>query len=561
VAEVHNPIALDQIGLATALKSYQLVVPPNQREYAWEDTQVTQLLQDFAKALDEDAPYFLGTIVTIPRGSGELEVVDGQQRLATTALLLAAIRDYLRGQKEDMIVESINSDFLTGIDRERRERVPKLSLNIDDNELFGAVITNSDGFVPPSDLRPSNERLVNAYRLAERHVRNLVSPFDPNQHGDTLNRWVSFLEHQALVVLLRVPDDADAYKMFETLNDRGLRTSQVDLIKNYLFGRSGNRFNEVQTRWAYMRGALESLDEEDITINFLRHALVLTRGYLSAPDVYQAVQEIAKGEQATVKFATELELLAPVYVATFNPEHERWNAYPSSARRAIEVFNLLNIKPMRALLLAVAAKMKEKPAAESFAFLVALGVRLVIAATIRSGSVEVPLSTGAKEIWAGSIKTVAELKEHLKKLTPTDVQFMEAFERAKVSNTKLARYYLRSLETAHQDLAEPYFFPSPDETIINLEHVLPQKPMGNWPTFTDEEVPQYVKRLGNLVLMRASENSKVRSAGFEAKRALYAASPYELTSEVAVYDEWTPEALAARQSKLATLAVKTWPVV
>ena len=77
-------------------------------------------------------------------------------------------------------------------------------------------------------------------------------------------------------MLLKVPDDADAYKMFETLNDRGLRTSQADLVKNYLFGKSGERFAEVQSRWSFMRGALEALDEEDITINFLRHALVLS---------------------------------------------------------------------------------------------------------------------------------------------------------------------------------------------------------------------------------------------------------------------------------------------
>jgi len=63
--------------------------------------------------------HFLGTIVTIPRTTGYLEVVDGQQRLATAAILLAAIRDFLKG-KEDVLVESINNEFLTGIDRTKR---------------------------------------------------------------------------------------------------------------------------------------------------------------------------------------------------------------------------------------------------------------------------------------------------------------------------------------------------------------------------------------------------------------------------------------------------------
>jgi uncharacterized protein with ParB-like and HNH nuclease domain len=69
------------------------MVPPNQREYSWTTKEVRTLLQDFAKAISDSnsASYFLGTIVTIPRTGGSLEVVDGQQRLATTAIMLAAI--------------------------------------------------------------------------------------------------------------------------------------------------------------------------------------------------------------------------------------------------------------------------------------------------------------------------------------------------------------------------------------------------------------------------------------------------------------------------------------
>lgn len=144
-----------------------------------------------------------------------------------------------------MLVESINNEFLTGIDRDRRERVPRLSLNVDDNELFRKVITRSPDDPLPEATKPSHDRLLEAYQEARRHVRNVVAPLDVLQHGDHLNSWVSFIQHRALAVLLRVPDDADAYRMFETLNDRGLRTSQADLIKNYLFGRSGQRFAEV----------------------------------------------------------------------------------------------------------------------------------------------------------------------------------------------------------------------------------------------------------------------------------------------------------------------------
>lgn len=90
--EPKSQIGFEQAGLGSILRQNQLVVPANQREYAWMDRQVKQMFQDFARALNHGGDYFIGTIVTIPRVNGTLEVVDGQQRLATTAILLAAIR-------------------------------------------------------------------------------------------------------------------------------------------------------------------------------------------------------------------------------------------------------------------------------------------------------------------------------------------------------------------------------------------------------------------------------------------------------------------------------------
>lgn len=371
---------------------------------------------------------------------------------------------------------------------------------------------------------------------------------------------LSFIEHQALVVLLRVPNDANAYKMFETLNDRGLRTSQADLIKNYLFGRSGDRMQEVQNRWSYMRGTLESLEEENITVEFLRHALIAMRGYTRESEVYDTVQDRVKGDQAAVTFASTLEVLANAYVATFNPEHEKWNGYPDASRRAIEVFNLLNIRPMRALLLAVAAKFPPNESAQTFQFLVSLGVRLLIASSTRSGSVELPLAGAANEIFAEKIVTTSDLKTRLTDITPTDDEFKAAFEVAKVSKAQLARYYLRSLEMAAKEEAEPWFMPTQDRSIINLEHVLPKKSEGNWPQFTDDVAGMYVNRLGNQVLMRASDNSDLRSATFSEKRDVYTQSPYLLTSQIAELDDWSPEAVSTRQDTLAVFALHAWPV-
>jgi len=162
--EPRRQIGFAQVGLGTALKHNLLVVPPNQREYAWTHEEVTQMLQDFAKALNEGTDYFLGTVVTIPQPDGTLEVADGQQRLATSALLLAAIRDYLGDKNEPIIVQSIDGEFLNCTDRANRARVPRLQLNIDDNDLFKSIVAG-EGFDPKTadTSRPSHDRLVRAY--------------------------------------------------------------------------------------------------------------------------------------------------------------------------------------------------------------------------------------------------------------------------------------------------------------------------------------------------------------------------------------------------------------
>ena len=112
----------------------------NQREFSWTDRQIDAFFHDINKAIldsDKIPEYFLGSIVTIPKGPGELEVVDGQQRLATTAILLSAIRDALAGREsEKIIVEQIENNFLTSIDRNARERVARLRLNVTRRILF-----------------------------------------------------------------------------------------------------------------------------------------------------------------------------------------------------------------------------------------------------------------------------------------------------------------------------------------------------------------------------------------------------------------------------------------
>ena len=558
MADSESEIGFAQLGLGGVLKQHQLAVPANQREYAWETKEVKTLLQDFTREIGEnDRQYFLGTIVTIPRGKGILEVVDGQQRLATAAILLSSIRDYLRKGDKDL-AESIDTEFLTVYNRNVRDRIPRLKMNLDDNEFFRSRLSGCVGAL--SATRSSHRLLEEAFTLCGKHVKTIVAGYDSKEHATVLNRWIDFIELRASIILLRVPNAANAYRMFETLNDRGKRVSQSDLVKNYLFGQAPDRIGEVQQRWAYMRGALETMEDDDETIEFLRHALTVVRGFVREAEVYDAVQKHARGEQSVVSFAGHLELLANAFVAVHTSDHERWNRHSDATRRALDVLNLFSVPILRPVMLAIAHKFTDKEIERSLKFCVSLAVRLMIANRTRTGNVEEGLAEAGHKIFTGDITDAKELVQQLRTITPTNGQFKASFEIATVSNRKLARYYLRSLEMEVKGESEPWHIPNDDKNIINLEHILPEKPEGNWTEFTDDEVKIFKNRLGNMVLLRASENSHLKSIGFVAKTDIYRNCPYELTSQVGRCESWSTAAIIERQAVLADLALKAWPI-
>lgn len=95
------------------------------------------------------------------------------------------------------------------------------------------------------------------------------------------------------------------------------KTSQADLVKNYIFGQSGDALKLAQERWGYIKGSLEAIDEEDVTVNFLRQALICQSGYLKESQVYEQVQGTVKGQTSASDFLSEIETQARDYASLF----------------------------------------------------------------------------------------------------------------------------------------------------------------------------------------------------------------------------------------------------
>ncbi len=559
--EPRATIHFEHKGIGHTLADKRLAVPLNQREYTWEEEHVIELFQDLqdAEASDEQE-YFLGTIVLTHGEDGQIEVADGQQRLATTTILLAAIRDHLLGSNNQGRADQIERDYLLSTDLRSEEIVPRLRLNVADNDFFQKVILSKpdSGDRSTAPAKASHRKIVRAAELARERIATIIAGHKEDRKVGRLVDWVQFIREKARVILVTVPDHINAFVMFETLNDRGLPLAQSDLLKNYLLGRAGDRMQEVQQRWASMVGALETVGGDEMTVTYLRHYYVLRNGPTRERELFSKLKSEIRNKQRTVDFSTALADSAPHYVALLNPHHEKWNAYGTVTRKHIETLLALRVEQIRPLLFAVSRHFSVEEAKLAFRLFVSWSVRFLIAGG-RGGLLDRHYGLRAQEIGTGQITTTKQLAKRMGDVVPADAVFESAFADARVSNAGLARYYLRALERKVKNQSDPELLPNEDEGSVNLEHILPENPGTEW-NIDPETAMAYYKKIGNMALLRAQVNVALGNGSFADKKPHLAASELVLTAEAGAEDMWGAAQIIERQKRLARLAIETWPL-
>jgi len=559
-------IAIGESGIGSVLNRYPLRVPLNQRSYAWEDSHVNTLLQDFSNAiLGENKTYFLGTIVLTHGGDAKWEVADGQQRLATTAILISAIRDHLyQGTpNEREAAAKYTQNYLLEFDEMSGEHVPKLRLNSEDNDFFMKNALLSPDATERGSASPKTEshvRLAEAITLCRAHVAKIIAPYAKADQAKRLYEWVRFLRDSAVIIEIRVPDHFNAYTLFETLNDRGLRASQADILKNYLFGKAQDRLNEVAPKWAAMASVIESIDVDDLLLTYLRHYWISYNGPTLEKQLAERIRERVVGRQQAVDMSITLAGSAVDYAALFSPlEHTGWPAFDKRTRAYIYIMTrILQIEQIRPLLLAVIRHFAPPEAKLAFKTMLSWSVRFLTAGGGGGGVLDRHYGLRAKEITEGAVKAAAEIAERMKGIVRTDLEFREGFKRHRVSKKHLARYYLRAIELAmvgaeDADLGGIL----EDTTTYNLEHVIPLNPSEAW-DLPAEIVQGYSKRLGNMTLLDPSNNEDIGNKTFVEKLPIYKRSPLLITQDIATYSKWGPDAIDERQAMLAKIAITVW---
>jgi hypothetical protein len=562
-------IKFEPMGIGDLIRRGRHVVPPNQRSYAWEERNVLELLQDLNAAMtpgssgDAAQEYFLGTIVLVdPENGKPPQISDGQQRIATTAIILARIRDLYKAMQQDARATSVHQDYISKVDLESAENKPQVSLNTEDNVFFASTILGDYPHTVDENkfMRSSNRRLLVASQTAHDYLFVHINGFAENARAAQLTRWVRFLKERTHVIAVTVLDENQAFRLFETLNDRGVKASQVDILKNFFLEQSGERKPETHAEWTELTGKIEANfpDNDDQMLLYVRHLWITQNGHTTEKELSTKIRAKISAETLAVNFIHDANKASLDYVALFELSHPKWSGYKSTTREYLNTINKhLKVEQIRPLLLAIARYFDPEEADKAFRFCVSMSVRFLIYGG-RGGFLDEHYAARSHAIGTGKIKKAAELRESLKSELPTDSQFEQAFSTARVSKAYLARYYLRALDKTIKGDPAPEFVANEEYDAANLEHIIPLKPSADW-KISEDDAASAQQLIGNLTLLSSKKNVAIANAGFADKLKIYKESQYSITSELDKYGtEFGIEQVRERQAELSMLASKTW---
>lgn len=435
---------------------------------------------------------------------------------------------------------------------------PHLILNAEDAAFFKEAVI--DAKADAVATRPSHENIV-AAKAYFREKLEEAAPAGATDARDKLLEWTDFVEKNAIVIVVDVADEADAFLIFETLNYRGIPLTVADLLKNYLFGLAGANLDAVQRSWASAVSTLESFDDPDLFVTFLRHYWISENGLVRERDLFRSLKARIKTADQVLTFAGKLEHAARNYAALLTPDHEAWTDLGFESRADVETLVRLRIEQNRPLLLAAMDRFDAGELKRLLTYIVSWSVRGVVVGGFGAGTTESAYAGAAQKVRDGAAANTAAVYYLLKEIVPSDSRFQSRFVDYRPPTNKIARYYLLALERYKLGDPEPEFVPNEDEEKVNLEHVFPRnaKP-ADWPAFKDLDAGEWSGRLGNLALLRKSKNAKIGNKPFTTKKPILAASEIVLTKMVGDQADWTPTEIEARQAELAALAVEVWPV-
>lgn len=550
--------------------TYAFQIPAYQRPYSWGEEQTSALFNDILAAADDFSqrqntkasdvtPYFLGSIVLIKPDDGRAEsgVIDGQQRLTTLTLLLAAARALLEGKDQQALDKHIferGNRFSGTKDRSRLALRERDQAFFEDHILQNTALADLEQTAHGKLSDPQRKLIVNCGYLLEK-----VKGLEPRRR----EVFLTFLLQHTYLVAVSTPNLDSAFRIFSVLNDRGLDLSVADILKAEIIGRISAP-GDQDSYTAKWEDAEEALGTDRFADLFSHIRMIHGRAKLRK-SVLEGFRESVKPDANPEQFIdAELIPLADALGDVLQTNYQ--SAAPEIDKQINRVLRLLQrlifsdwIPP------AILYLRKHRDAPEKLLLFFKDLERLAMVLWLRRQDEDQRIDRFGKLIAA--IEADANLSEPA---SPLQLSTEEKAQVVEVLNGNIYELSPKPKRTAVL-LRLDEVLASGEATYefdrITVEHVLPQNPSENshwlkwWPDA--EQRAENVHRLGNLALLNRRQNSAASNWEFDKKRDQYfrgksGTSPFAITTQVLDQKEWTPNIFTDRQQRFLAKLQEAW---
>lgn len=546
-------------------------IPRFQRDYSWGVDEWEDLWQDIKNMLqvDGEPAHYMGYLVLQSADDKRFDVIDGQQRLTTLSLIVLAVLKNLQrlvdagneAEANARRLEQIRQTYVGYLDPVTLVARPKLCLNRNNNAYFQHHLIPL-GKLPQRNLRASEHLLRKGFEWFDKQISNYLKNTQTTEGaGRRLAQLMEDMSDRLFFTVITVTDELNAYKVFETLNARGVRLSATDLLKNYLFSLLDNggstddhELRTLEERWEAMVSRLQ----EDKFPEFLRIHWNSRHDFTRQAELFKTIRHHVTERQAAFQLLREMDEDLDTYLALSSPEGSAWAV---EDKQRVTVLKNFRVRQPFTLLLAAKRRFTPKEFTGLLQASIVFSLRYNIICSYSAGEQERVYNDVAKQIATGTLCNLASVLQAMRGIYVEDRAFRAAFAEKSIRtndsrNNRVVRFLLCALER-HLSGQDHSFI----SDAFNIEHILPQNALDGWGGFTNEENNALVYRLGNMTLMQSGENRDAGNQEYRVKREIYRQSLFHITQRVATENaEWSPERIAMRQSWMADQATSIWRI-
>lgn len=543
-------------------------IPRFQRDYSWTSEEWEDLWADILATLksDADPSHYMGYLVLQSADDKTFDVIDGQQRLTTLSLIVLAVLKNIQRlvdvrndpEANTRRLEQIRQTYVGYLDPVTLIARPKLTLNRNNNAYYQSHLVPL-GHLPQRGFRASEHLLRKAFEWFDRQIATYLKA-SSGEEGKRLAQLIEDISDRLFFTVITVTDELNAYKVFETLNARGVRLSATDLLKNYLFsvldrgGETDHELRALEERWEAIVGRLQSENFPD----FLRVHWNSRHSFARQADLFKTIRARVVDREAVFRLLRDMEEDLDTYLALSSPDASDWSADDKRLASALKTFRVRQPYP---LLLAARRQFDAADFTGLLRATVVISMRFNVIGAYSTAEQERTYNAVSERIAKQELQTLSATMPLMRSIYPDDAAFRAAFSEKTIRttdarNNRVVRFILCALEKhlSQQD----YSFSS---DAFNVEHILPQNAPDGWGGFGNDDADAMLYRLGNMTLLDASANRDIGIVEYEAKRDTYRASGFATTRKLADdHAEWTPEQIAARQNWMATQAAAIWRI-